>query len=267
MIILAVDDERRALSTLMQAIRDAVPEAFVEGFSTVDDSLEFAKSNKVDVTFLDIQMPEMNGLLFAMNLKEINPKTNIIFVTGYSQYALDAMELHPSGYIMKPVTKEKVELELENLRYPVPIESNGRVRVQTFGNFEAFVDGVPLRFVSARSKELFAYLIDRRGTSASPVEVAAVLWEDKPYDKSLRNQIQAAISEMMKSLKEYNLGEIINKSWNQISVDKEKVSCDYYEMLDMVPAAVNAYCGEYMANYSWAEMTAAALSSKLNLQN
>jgi len=265
MIILAVDDERRALNTLVQAIQSAVPEASVSGFSTVEDSLEFAKNNKVDVAFLDIQMPEMNGLLFAINIKDIDPKTNIIFVTSYSQYAIDAMELHPSGYVMKPATKEKVELELENLRYPVESESTGRMQVQTFGNFEVFLDGTPLKFASARAKELFAYLIDRRGTSATPVEIAAVLWEDKPYDKSLRNQIQSAISEMMKTFKEHDLDDIINKSWNQISVDKTKIKCDYYEMLDMASSAVNAYCGEYMANYSWAEMTAAALSNKVNL--
>ena len=266
MTILAVDDERRALNTLTQAIQSAVPEASVVGFSSVADSLEYAKINKVDVVFLDIQMPEMSGLIFAMNLKEIDPKINIVFVTGYSHYALDAMELHPSGYVLKPVTKEKVELELENLRFPVEVQSDKRTQVQTFGNFEVFVDGTPLKFVSARSKELFAYLIDRRGTSATPVEIAAVLWEDKLYDKSLRNQIQAAISEMMKTLKEHDLSDIINKSWNQISVDKSKLNCDYYSMLDMIPSAVNAYCGEYMANYSWAEMTAAALSSKLNVQ-
>ena len=265
MIILAVDDERRALNTLIQAIKSAVSDATVEGFGTVEASLEFAKTNRIDVAFLDINMPEMNGLLFAMNLKEINPKTNIIFVTSYSQYAIDAMELHPSGYVMKPATKEKVELELKNLRHPVVSKSDKRMLVQTFGNFEVFVDGTPLKFVSARSKELFAYLVDRRGTSATPVEIAAVLWEDKPYDKSLRNQIQAAISEMMKTLKECELGDMINKSWNQIAVDKSKIKCDYYDMLDMIPSAVNAYCGEYMANYSWAEMTAAALSSKLNL--
>ena len=265
MTILAVDDERRALNTLIQAIEGAEPNASVVGFGSVEDSLEYAKTNRVDVAFLDINMPEMNGLLFAMNLKEIDPKTNIVFVTGHSQYALDAMELHPSGYVMKPATKEKVGLELKNLRYPVLIESDKRVQVQTFGNFEVFVDGTPLKFVSARSKELFAYLIDRRGTSATPVEIAAVLWEDKVYDKSLRNQIQAAISEMMKTLKEHALSEIIIKSWNQISVDRLKIKCDYYDMLDMVPAAVNAYCGEYMANYSWAEMTAAALSSKIDL--
>ena len=265
MTILAVDDDRRALNTLVQAIQNAMPEASVEGFGSVGDSLDFAKANKVDVAFLDIQMPEMNGLQFAMSLKEIDPKTNIVFVTGYSQYALAAMELHPSGYIVKPATKEKVELELNNLRYPVLRETDKRVQVQTFGNFEVFVDGTPLKFVSARSKELFAYLVDRRGTSATPVEIAAVLWEDKPYDRSLRSKIQAAISEMMRSFKEYNLDGVINKSWNQLSVDKVKIKCDYYDLLDMIPAAINAYCGEYMANYSWAEMTAAAINIKTNL--
>ena len=265
MIILAVDDERRALNTLIQAIESAVPDATVAGFGSVKDSLEYARNNKVEVVFLDIKMPEMDGLLYAINIKKIDPKTNIIFVTSFSQYALDAMELHPSGYIMKPATKEKVERELENLRYPVESNSNKRIHVQTFGNFEVFVDGVPLKFISARAKEIFAYLIDRRGSSATPVEIAAVLWEDKPYDKSLRNQIQAAISEMMKTLKGHGLGDVISKSWNQIAVDKTKISCDYYDMLEMVQSAVNAYCGEYMTNYSWAEMTAAALSSKVNM--
>jgi len=265
MNILAVDDERRALNTLLQAIRDAEPDADTVGFGSVNESLEYAKNNKVDVVFLDIQMPEMNGLIFAMSLKEINPKTNIVFVTSYSQFAVDAMELHPSGYIMKPATKEKVASELDNLRFPISPETDKRVQVQTFGNFEVFTDGSPLKFVSSRSKELFAYLIDRRGTSATPVEIAAVIWEDKPYDKSLKNQTQAAISEMMKTFKNHDLNNIITKSWNQIAVDKTKIKCDYYEMLNMVPAAVNAYCGEYMANYSWAEMTAAALSSKLDM--
>jgi len=265
MIIIAVDDERRALNTLVQAVQNAEPDADVTGFGSVEESLDFAKSNKIDVAFLDIQMPGTNGLLFAMSLKEINPKTNIVFVTGYSQFAVDAMELHPSGYVMKPVTSEKIEFELKNLRFPVTGEPDKRVKVQTFGNFEVFTDGKSLKFTSARSKELFAYLIDRRGTSATPVEIAAVIWEDKPYDRSLRSQIQAAISEMMKSLKGHGIDDIIIRSWNQIAVDKSKISCDYYDMLDMIPSAINAYCGEYMANYSWAEMTAAALSSRLNL--
>ena len=84
---------------------------------------------------------------------------NIIFVTGFSEYTGDAMRLHASGYIMKPVTTEAVKSELDDLRFPIIPKDNSLLRVQCFGNFDVFTpDGKPMHFERSRSKEIFAYL-------------------------------------------------------------------------------------------------------------
>jgi hypothetical protein len=119
------------------------------------------------VAFLDVKMPGMTGLEMAKRVKELSPHTNIVFVTAYSEYSLDAMRLRASGYVLKPATGEAVETELENLRFPVKTAAASRLRVQCFGNFEVYADGQPLRFEFSRTKELFAYLVDRRGAAAN----------------------------------------------------------------------------------------------------
>ena len=115
MRILCVDDEPLALQMLELSIKKAKPDAEVLGFDEPEDLLAEAEKNSCDIAFLDIHMSEMDGVEAAKRLKEINPKMNIIFVTGFSEYTGDAMRLHASGYIMKPVTKEKVAAELDDL--------------------------------------------------------------------------------------------------------------------------------------------------------
>lgn len=81
--------------------------------------MAWAEENVCDVAFLDIQMRSMTGLELAKQLKERQPNVNIIFVTGFSEYTGEAIQLHASGYIEKPVTEEKIRRELDNLRHPV----------------------------------------------------------------------------------------------------------------------------------------------------
>ena len=112
MKILCIDDEPLALEMLEEAIQEAKPDADVKAFRKQSELLAEAQKNGCDIAFLDIHMRGMNGVELAKELKEINPKMNIIFVTGYDEYTGDAMRLRASGYVMKPVTKEKLEEEL-----------------------------------------------------------------------------------------------------------------------------------------------------------
>lgn len=80
------------------------------------------------------------------NLKETNKNMNIIFVTGYSHYAVDAFSIRSSGYLLKPVRSEEIAAELNNLRIPIKSDNKVHIRVQTFGGFEVFVDGQPVIF-------------------------------------------------------------------------------------------------------------------------
>lgn len=260
MNIIAVDDERRALRKLERAILKIVPGATVTCFSSGKDALQYANENRVDIAFLDIKMDEMSGLILAKHLKDIYGYTNIIFVTGHSQYAGNAFELHVSGYVMKPVMPEYVARELENLRNPIKPEDD-RVRVQCFGNFEVFYDGIPVSFKRAKSREVLAYLVDRQGARASKKEIAATLWGDEEYDRGKQTQLGNIILEMKRALNAVGAGDIVIQTHGLYAVDTSKIKCDLYDYDKGIAQAVNAYHGEYMANYSWAEFTAGRLSN------
>lgn len=254
MKILAADDEVLALEMLVEAIKEAQPQADIKDFTKPSLLLEYAKENKSDVAFLDIHMRGMTGVELAKKLKDLNPKINIIFVTSFDQYATNALELHASGYIMKPVTASRVKEELDNLRYPVIPKKDTLLTVQCFGNFDVFdKDGKPVHFDRKKSKEVFAYLVHKNGGSCTIKEIAAALFEDEPYDKKQQEYIQKIISALVKNLKQIGAEQTINKSYNNLSVNKSKIDCDYYNFKNLDAGAVNSYYGEYMSQYFWAD--------------
>ncbi len=261
MSVIAVDDETFALNDLKEVLSECMPNTEIMGFLKSEDALDYARKNIIDIAFLDIEMNNMTGLQLAGQLTQINEKTNIIFVTGYSEYALDAFSMYASGYILKPVEKKSVLQALSKLRYPIE-NARPRVKVKTFSNFEVYVNDVPLHFPRAKSKELFAYLVHKNGTGCSLKELSSVLYEDKEYSLSLQHQLQTIIATMMKTLNSEGIGDIINKRYNHLSVDTTKLDCDYYKFLDGDKDAINSYTGEYMMNYSWGEFTIGYLDSK-----
>lgn len=261
MKIIAVDDEKIALEGLMDAIKAAIPEAELYGFRGEQEALEFAKENNCGIAFLDIEMREMGGIGLAKALKSMNPDMNVIFTTGYGEYACDAFELHASGYIMKPVTKEKVEKELADLRYPAKTGENKLLRIQCLGNFDVFdAGGIPVHFPRSKAKELFAYLVHRQGTSCTIKEIAAVLFEDAPYDLKQQSYLQKIISAMMSALKTVGAGDVVIKSYNNLALNIGLVECDYYKLLQDKEEMENVWRGEYMSQYEWAEFVAEYLN-------
>ncbi len=260
MNILVVDDERPALRAMERVLVKAVPDAALYCFTDPDQALDCARQRRVDIAFLDIEMPKTNGLALAKALKEIQPKLNIIFVTGYSEHAGQAFALRASGYLMKPITLDAAMTELANLRHPVDPKSESKLYVQCFGFFEVYVEGKPLHFERSKAKELFAFLVDRQGASVTTAEIAAALWEDQTYTRSLRNNITKVISCMLATFRGAGLDGVFVKQWNGLAVDTRMLACDYYELLKGDAGAFNRYAGEYMSNYSWAEFTAGALS-------
>ena len=259
MNIFAIDDERLALKALVHAIEEVVPDANVQSFQKPSALLNALPDSVCDVAFLDIKMPGMTGLELARRIKEVHPKVNIIFVTGYNEHAFEAMAMRSSGYVMKPVTREKVEQELMALRHPIEKPAEKKLTLQCFGNFDVFSGGKPLTFHLSKTKELLAYLTDRKGGSCTMGELMSVLWEDREDSDSLRTQLRKLISDLRGVLKEAGMEDVIFKGRNSISLNIEAVSCDYYDYLKDPAAHINRYHGEYMAQYSWAEYTNAAL--------
>lgn len=254
MKILAVDDKKLPLEALEEAIKKAEPTAEVFGFRSAVEALDFAAGTPCEVAFLDIHMRDMDGIVLAKKLKLMNPKLNIIFATGYSEYAPDALDLHCSGYLMKPITPEKVRRELDDLRYPIRQKAQKRVYFQTFGNFEVFLDGVPVKFKYDKTKELLAYLVDR-GTLCTNGEIMSVLWEEDVSDSYLR----MLRKDLTDTFREAGCMDILILKRGSLAVAAEKVSCDYYDWKQGKSQAINAYRGEYMNQYSWSEFTHGAL--------
>lgn len=261
MNFLLTDDEPLQLQELTSILRRIRPEAQVFTYTWPDDALEGAKARPIDVAFLDIQTGGMSGLELALELKKIQPGVHIIFVTGFSQYAVDAFAMHASGYLLKPATEEAVLRELTFLYQER--EASARVRVKTFGGFDVYVDGEPLRFGRAKSKELFAYLVDRRGSSVTTGEAYAALFEDAEDTLSGKSYFRTILHEMVNTLKKAGVEEILVKGRNSYAVLPEKLDCDYYRFLQGDPAAVNAFQNDYMAAYSWAEIRNAELGFKM----
>lgn len=254
MRMLCVDDEPLMLKMLEMAVKEAMPDADITAFRKQADLLADAKQNGCDIAFLDIHMRGMNGVELAKELKKANPKMNIIFVTGFSEYKGDAMDMKASGYIMKPVTREKVEAELADLRFPIAPKKNALLKVQCFGNFDVFLpDGSHVKFERSRSKEIFAYLVHRHGSSCSTREIAAALFEDEPYDTKQQNYVQQLIHAMIKSLKAAGAEDAVTRSYNALAANPDVLDCDYYRFEELDAGAVNSYQNEYMSQYGWAD--------------
>lgn len=255
MNIIAADDERIALQLLITSIHEAVPAAHVHGFSSSEDALAFGSVNPCEVAFLDVDMSDVDGITLAKYLKQVNPKINIIFVTAYKKYAIEALSLHSSGYVMKPATKEKIEHELENLRYPVSILANHKVWIQCFGNFEVFADGEPIKFTYSKTKELLAFLVDRKGAFCSNGEIIAALWEDNGDSVKKSSYLRDLKADLLTTFNAYSIGDSIRKQRGVMAVSLDKIACDYYNWMQGDIQAINAYRGEYMSQYSWGEFT------------
>lgn len=247
MNILLVDDEKLQLTRLKECVKAVLNDAIFFSYTNPLEALEENKKTDFDIAFLDIEMPGINGISLAKSLKNNNPKINIIFVTAYNNYALDAYKLHASGYVTKPVNKEKIKEEIEGLRYDIEIKPTKKIQIKCFGNFEIFYQGIPLKFKYQKSKELFAYLVDREGSSINVNELNAILWEED-HPSYLRN----LISDIQSTLKKINASDVFIKKYNECSIDVSKVDCDAYEYKNNNPNAIMMYRGEYMVQYSWA---------------
>ena len=261
MKILAIDDERYALQMLVETLHKVKPDAEIVAFRRASQFLEYEEKDTFDAAFLDIRIGKMSGIQVAIELKTASPHCNIVFVTSYSEYAFAAIQMRPSGYIMKPYTEEDIRNEFDNFRYvPEPEKKDsGKLKVRTFGNFRVFGnEDAPLKFSRTISKEIFAYLIDQCGYPVTSKEIAADVLEVEDFDRPTSKKVSQYVSDLIKDLESAGFHNVIIKQNRQIQVNKEAVDCDLYDLFAGDAAAMNSYHGEYMIDYSWAEISDSA---------
>ena len=260
MKLICVDDENLILDLTVSLCEEFGIFDEVKGFLSGVEAVTYLENNEVDVALLDIDMPEMDGLTLAGKIKEISPDTAIIFLTGYSEYAVDAFSIHAAGYLLKPISRDKL---LEEINYALAEREHqkreSKIVVHTFGNFDVFINGESLMFKRSKAKELFAYLVDQRGATVTRAEAFSALWEEGMYDRAMQKQMDVIIRSLKDTLKEYGISEILETKSGAMRVCPELIDCDLYKYLDGDENAIQSYRGAYMSQYYWASLTEASL--------
>lgn len=116
--VIMIEDRKVVLTGGLAVLREVLPNATITGFSRPSKALEYARTSKVALAFLDIELGKTSGLDLCRTLLEINPHTNVVYLTAYSDYSLDAWGTGASGFMLKPITPEGVQAQLKNLRHP-----------------------------------------------------------------------------------------------------------------------------------------------------
>ena len=248
MKIIYVDDEKILLENFRLTVQGLNGVDSLDTFSDSKEALAWAENNPVDVAFLDIEMPFINGIELAKSLKQIDENIRIIFVTAYEQYALQAFGVDAVGYLMKPYLREDIEKELKKASLIRNIPQK-RIKIQTMPDLLITVDGKLLRFGHTKQEELMALLVDKGEIGITKGEAISCLWSGYSSDSIY----WTTMSRLKSILNDAGIADIIVTNGQKKCIDTEKVECDLYRMLRGERDAIAKYNGAYLQSFSWAK--------------
>ena len=221
MNILCIDDEPLALRLLVSMLNDKPDVETLHSFDNVADALDCAKTEKIDIAFVDIMLGSANGLDFAQNLRAIQPNCKIIYCTGYPQYAIESINRGiVDGYLLKPIEEEQIEEILNNICVLKPLTAT------VSGKQLHIVDrqGQPVVFKRRKIVQLFTLLLERRGEDATVDELCEHLWEHKAnmiYKN--RQYLYSLVSDLSITLKEHDAQDVLIKTANGYALDMSQI--------------------------------------------
>ena len=254
MIAMAVDDEVLMLGALVAAVEASPDISSVVKFSDCEKALEYVKNNPLDIAFLDINMRGMGGLKLAEKIKNASPDCKIVFCTGHEEYAIPAFKLHVSGYLMKPISAEDIQEEIDNI---IGIRHKEKpITVKCFGNFEVYAKNQKLIFKRLKTKELFAFLVDRNGAGMTAKQICAVLFPEDSDDNKNAAYLRQLVLDLKNTLRSVGAENVFCHETPCYRIDTNLIRCDYISYLE---TGKPVFYGEYMTQYSWAEDTCGML--------
>ncbi|MFB5269293.1 response regulator [Paenibacillus enshidis] len=210
-----VDDERSALIQLERLLRaDGRVEA-AGMFNSATAALEYLASERADIVFLDIGMPEISGLEAAELIQQLDIDTHVVFVTAYSEYAIEAFELQALDYLLKPVHPQRLSKTIDRIagkakesKDPAPIKEPNVLcfqRLEITDSVTGHIDGAHFKWRTLKSQELFAYLLQNGREWISKQELLNVLWPDYIPEKAVVH-LHTSIYQIRKAIKEWVYG-------------------------------------------------------------
>ena len=174
-----VDDEQIMLRSFMRLSKGISNLNVIAQFENPEDALLFVQENAVDLAFLDIKMPGMNGIELAVKIREICPSILIVFISAYDEYIRDSNLIGGDYYIVKPYKKETIEMMMQKMQI-LSKSLHKEIYIQMFGRFNVLKNGVPIA-LRGKAKEILALVATRCGKEISNEEIYSVIWEGREY--------------------------------------------------------------------------------------
>lgn len=255
-----VDDEERALSLLASMLSGIEDVEVAAKFKNAYDALEYIKSigERIDILFLDVEMPGMDGIAMAGELKKMPVPPKIVFVTGYQKYSYAAWEVEAVDYLLKPYHKVDLLHAIERCKSFRRVGMCHEIEAKCFPTFELFVDGKPVKFHNKKAKELLAYLIHCKGKWVETGNIVYTVFgeQDEERGKKYYNVISYRLR---LTLAEAGIPELVEVEYGKCRICPEHLLCDYYSYLE---GKYELFQGSYMQQYSWAEPTVAVMTER-----
>ena len=229
-----IDDEPLALQGLCLELENIGGIEIMGLFDHAVHALEYLESNCPDVIFLDIEMPAINGLELFEKITEIYSDVQIIFVTAYREYAVEAFALHSTDYLVKPVQRDRLVAALDRIQLKKPAPKDAKLEVRCFGHFSFYLNGedINLNWRTRKAEELIAYLIFNKGFFVAKEKIADALWPDLDGDKSMANLYLAHYYIRKQSLQN-GLAIPVQSATGKMRFCFDQVRCDLMEFMHL----------------------------------
>lgn len=232
--IAAVDDEMHALERFERMVLEVKEIQLCGLFESGEELLSYLKEHPLDAVFLDIEMPGVNGLQLSEQILDMNENIDIIFITAFNQYAMEAFELQAMDYILKPLTEERLNKTVKRL-----LKTKGAVAevvkpfIQCIGGFEVFIKGKAIHFKNSKAKEILAFLIHKEGVPVNWEKIADAVWPDYNSEKAQTN-FHANTYLLRKRLAEVGISQILENSRGNYKIITDEISCDLYQLEELI---------------------------------
>lgn len=246
MKVIVVDDEK-AMLLVMKKMLAKIPGIEIAGlFQHGEEAFNFIRNNRVDLAFIDINMPEESGLELAKRMLAVSAGLDVVFSTSHREYAVDAFELFAFDYIVKPVSQARLERTAKKaLEKKSPVLDKDeklnrkKLAVYCFGRMDVSseLNGM-VKWRSAKSEELFAYLLLNMGRSVSRERILEDVFRDLPL-KNAETYLNTTVYQIRKSLEPHELKTIIITTHESLRLDLKEVYLDFAELENRVKAMEN----------------------------
>ncbi len=237
--VVIVDDEILLLNLLKRLLLEIEYIIIVGEFTDAVTALEKVPQLKPDVIFLDVEMPGLNGIELGTKLLEYDSELDIVFVTAFEQYAIQAFKLNAINYILKPANLESIK---ETVKRIVRKKGNNKKKftrlsggsIQLFGDMCLLdAENKRIKWITAKVEELFAILLVNSRQGISKWRIMDNIWSASDPQKSHQN-LYTTIFRLKKTLKNAGIEAMIESNSGIYCLNLNNISCDYFEFKDIV---------------------------------